>query len=117
MSSEFPSSNSCSVQSYLLVVPPNEKGILEDAVLQALAARKDDNSVVVSCAKNYVESVKERQQKYVQTYRLQHKAMLSAAFAVIEPSHGFQNTEAFFKSVRWKNFPRLIAIFADLLSI
>ena len=117
VSNEFGLDERHEMETYLKIIPSTKKGVLEDALLDAIKLRGKDDKIVVELSECHVRKLKQEQNKYIKTERMERKAVLSTAFAAFEPSHAFQKTESFFKSIRWKNFPKVVELFDDMLKI
>lgn len=107
------------VESLLVIVPSNSKGILETALLNAIAENNSgkDESIVAKESIAFAQHLKKSQNKYLQTNREEKKAALGFTICAFNPDHGYQTLKPFFKSVRWSRFPNIASIFSMLLDI
>ncbi len=90
-------------KTYLLVIPLEQSGALEDVVLSALAEDKM-NEVVVKRSIEYVDSIKKIASEFLSKRRYISKAKLGVTFAIMSPEKVFSFIDELLNAVDWTKY-------------
>lgn len=101
----------------LLVVVPNEQqGALETALLDAISENEYDKKIVEETG-TFADRMRIMASQYISTDRLKLKAHLGLTWAVQYPEKVFTKIDEQIKSVHWEESDTLRICFATLLEI
>ena len=105
-----------SIEILGLVVPQEQEGALETALLNALSQNPYNKNIVDKC-KDFVDEIKPEADIYITKPRLELKAKLSCVFAIISPQKVFSFIDNLIKSVNWEEYTYIKALFKELIEL
>ena len=89
--------------TYLLVIPKEHSGALEDVVLDALSEDKM-NELVVKRSIEYVDSIKDEAKLFLNKRRYISKAKLGVTFAIMSPEKVFSFINELLNEIDWTKY-------------
>ena len=100
----------------MVVVPNEQQGALETALLDAISENEYDKKIVEETG-TFADRMRIMASQYISTDRLKLKAHLSLTWAVQYPEKVFTKIDEQIKSVHWEESDTLRICFATLLEI
>ena len=104
------------IQTFLLVIPVEHQGALENVMLDAISEDPYDKNIVDKCT-SFVAAIRSEANRYITTDRLQLKANLSTVWAIQSPEKVFDFIDAQIKSVKWEKYETINQCFGVLKGI
>ena len=103
-------------ESYLLIIPENEEGAIENVVLQSIS-EKDYNKVIVDESICFIDRIQSKATKYIGKKRMALKAKLGVVFAIMSPMKVFTFIDELLKQVDWNESEILQKTFEELIKL
>lgn len=89
--------------TYLLIIPTEHSGALEDVVLDALSEDKI-NEMIVKKSIDFVDSIKDQVKMYLSKKRYISKAKLGVTFAIMSPEKVFSFINELLNNIDWTKY-------------
>ena len=102
--------------SYLLIIPENEEGAIENVVLQSISEDEYDK-IIVDESNAFVDNVQSKASKYIGQRRMALKAKLGVVFAIMSPMKVFTFIDELLKQVDWNESEILQKTFEELIKL
>ena len=101
------------MDALLIVIPREEEGALETLMLLAICEDDYDKNIVDE-AKEFMEKIEPKADRYLQNKSLETKACLGATWAVQYPENQFKYFREKIVSVPWEKYDNLRKCFGKL---
>ncbi|MBP5551249.1 MAG: hypothetical protein J6X93_04295 [Bacilli bacterium] len=96
--------------TYLLIIPIEHSGALEDVVLTAFS--EDDNKkIIVEKSCKFIDDIKQDASTYLVSRRLISKAKLGVTLAIMSPEKVFHFIDEMLKNIDWTKYNTIMTTF------
>lgn len=104
------------IDTYLLVVPPDKKGALENVIIDALKEINEEQALIEEVIQ-FIDSLKVQLVPELEQINYANKATIGTFFSVRDPKHAMRSFATYVSKIDWKkseSLNELFAPFADL---